>query len=348
MAKTGVLLLNLGTPTSPTPQAVGDYLNEFLMDPYVIDRSFLLRFLLVKVLIVPRRKYKSAEAYKKIWTEEGSPLLRHTDNLTRALRDARGGSVEFAMRYGTPSIQGALNKLRAAGITQLIVVPLYPQYALSSTESSIFATTQALKRMSWKIQPTILRDFFDRDEFIHPLARMFSQKIDMSKTDKVVFSFHGLPVRHVKKVEVKSGSCCVKQCCEKVGIDNRLCYRAQCFATARKIANLLKLPSEKYLVTFQSRLGTTKWIEPYTDVEIPKLVASGVKNIAVLCPSFVCDCLETLEEIDIRARADFLKVGGENFNYVPCLNSNEDWVHGLANLILGLQESKPALGDLSV
>lgn len=331
--KNGLLFINLGTPENTHPESIGRYLSEFLMDPLVIDIPFVFRWILVKLLIVPKRKFKSAEAYEKIWSAEGSPLLKNSVDLVNKLRETISQPCELGMRYGSPSIQSALEKLRASGVEEISIVPLYPQFALSSTESSEREVKRALLALNWQPKTKFLKDFFDRDEFVGPLAQKIQESVELSKIDKLVFSFHGLPARHVQKLSAPEVNCySADSCCNRVTINNRYCYRAQCFATARKVAARLGLSEDRYVVTFQSRLGRAEWIKPYTDIEIPKLVQAGVKKIAVVCPSFVADCLETLEEIDIRAREDFTKAGGESFVYVPCLNSDPDWVDGLSKL----------------
>ncbi len=332
----GALFINLGTPDDETPSSVGHYLKEFLMDPLVVDIPYVLRWILVNVLIVPRRKHKSAEAYKKIWNESGSPLLSNSKKLMEKMKLSLGTqwTCELGMRYGNPSVESALKKLKDQGVKNLTVVPLYPQYALSSTESSLQEVRRVLRTLNWNIQPRVITDFFDRSEFIQPLAMKLQDQLKLSEVDKVVFSFHGLPVRHLTKLGETYKDCHLKSaCCDRVTADNRRCYRAQSYSTVRKVAARLGLTEDKYLVTFQSRLGRTEWIKPYTDLEIPKLAAQGNKRIAVVCPSFVADCLETLEEINIRAREDFMKAGGQKFTYIECLNADEAWVDGLTDLV---------------
>ena len=335
--KSGLLFINLGTPESTSPESVGKYLSEFLMDPLVVDIPYAFRWILVRLLIVPKRKFQSAEAYEKIWTKEGSPLLVNSETLVKNLRANISRPCELGMRYGSPSIESALRSLKKNGVEELTVIPLYPQYALSSTESSQREVQRVLQKMGWAPRTKFLKDFFDRSEFIGPLAQKIQESIDLAKIDKLVFSFHGLPARHVQKLYHKDPKCYESEsCCNRVTTENRDCYRAQSYATARKVAARLNLPQEKYTVTFQSRLGRREWIKPYTDVELPKLVQAGAKRIAVVCPSFVADCLETLEEINIRAREDFVRAGGEDFTYIPCMNGDLDWVDGLQKMVDGI------------
>jgi ferrochelatase len=317
------------------------------MDPLVVDLPFILRWFLVRALIVPRRKYLASEAYKKIWSPEGSPLLVHSRELVEKMRGELSASCELAMRYGRPGLAGALESLRGQGVTDLAVIPLYPQYALSSTESSRREVERVVARMGWSVKLNFLTDFFGRHEFLGPLALKIRESVDLASVDRLVFSFHGLPVRHVQRASGSADCYQAADCCARVSEGNRLCYRAQCFATARGLAARLGLEpapsssaerispsgSAKYLVTFQSRLGRREWIKPYTDIELPRLARAGARRIAVVCPSFVCDCLETLEEINIRARRDFLSAGGESLTYIPCLNADDEWVQGLAELV---------------
>jgi len=316
------------------------------MDPLVIDIPYLFRWFLINCLIVPKRKHTSAEAYQKIWTEKGSPLLIHSRALVQKVQLMLNVPCALGMRYGSPSILSALETLKQAGVENLVVVPLYPQFALSSTESSEVETRQALRKLNWPVKMTVVKDFFDRDEFIGPLVSKIQETVELEKLDKFVFSFHGLPVRHLQKITHPEANCYTrKSCCDRVSEFNRWCYRAQCFSTARKISARLGLSEDQYIVTFQSRLGRTEWIRNYTDEELPKLASNDKKRIAVVCPSFVSDCLETLEEINMRAREDFLKAGGTEFHYIPCLNDDEDWAEGLAKIVGGVLAPQSPQGE---
>lgn len=328
MAKTGILLINLGTPDAPTPEKVGSYLREFLMDPQVVDIPWIFRWIFVNALIVPRRKIKSAKLYQKIWQKNGSPLLTNTRNLTlKIAKHLPTYQVEFAMRYGAPSIKSVLEKMN---VDDLIVVPLYPQYALSSTQSSIDECLIQIKNLKQKCKVRFMPPFYGHSLFINTYKEMLAN-FDHANFDHVLMSFHGLPKRHLTKL---SSTCFQNEsCCDKISDANKNCYRAQSFATARALAEKLEIPKDKYSVTFQSRLGRTEWIKPYTDVALQELPLKNKKNIAVLCPSFVSDCLETLEEIDIRGRADFKNFGGEELTYLPCLNDHEVWAKNLAKMI---------------
>lgn len=352
---TGVLLINLGTPDAPTPEAVGRYLREFLMDPFVIDMPAPLRWFLVNVLIVPRRKHKSAEAYQKVQTPEGSPLLVHTRALANevarlldtqasgvpssALEQAGGlrtqdnYAVEFGMRYGNPSIKSALQNLKSRGVSRIVVLPLYPQYAESSFETALAETKRCARELGCENLLTFLPPFYDDAGFIRAWAEHLRAHLNPETTDHVVFSFHGLPVRHLNKFHSGERSATPAECCVEVTSANQNCYRAQCFSTARAIAKYLELNPEDYTVSFQSRLGRAEWINPDTVDVLQDLARRGVKRVSVACPSFVCDCLETVEEIGLRGQETFQSAGGQRLQLVPCLNSDPHWVAALANLI---------------
>ena len=331
----GVLLINLGTPKSPRPDDVGEYLHEFLMDRYVIDVPAPLRWFLVNVLIVPKRKYKSGEAYEKIFTSRGSPLLFHTSDLASALQKRMGSvPVRFGMRYGQPNISDGLAQLKAQGCQRIVVVPLYPQYAESSTLTATEKCREAAAALNLELFE--VEAFYSHPAFISSLTERTKSAIQSwggwGQFDSLLLSFHSLPERHIKKMG--PAHCLQSQsCCDRVDNANRLCYRAHCFATARELACQLDLPKSKWEISFQSRLGRSKWIQPTTDDLYIKLAQEGKKRIAVICPSFVSDCLETLEEIQIRGAADFKKAGGETLKLIPCLNSEEYWVSGLESIV---------------
>ena len=333
--KKGILLLNLGTPDSPTVSDVRKYLAEFLMDAYVIDINPIFRFLLVYGIILRTRPAKSAAAYKKIWTDRASPLLYFSQDLTTLIQEQfTDAVVELSMRYGNPSIESALTKLRKKGATSVVVVPLYPQYALASTESSI----QRIKLLATKICPkikfTFYPAFYNDPHYIKAVATIGNSLIKQFKPDYSLMSFHGVPERHVKKTDPTKAHCLASPtCCDEITSVNANCYRAQSFATARALAAKLELPQNKWSVAFQSRLGVTPWISPYTDIVLKELAEKGVKRLAVFCPSFVADCLETLEEIKIRAREDFIKFGGEDLLLVPSLNAESEWVSALSAML---------------
>lgn len=337
MAKTGILLLNLGTPDDTSTSAVRRYLRQFLSDPRVIDINPIGRWLLLNLFILPFRPAKSAEAYREIWTEEGSPLLIHTRELTAKLQEKLPDDVvvRFAMRYQNPSMASVLERFAKDTVERLIVVPLYPQYASSSTGSCV----EELYRICAKDWNTphlsVVPAFYDHKAYIDAEEAVIREHLgDLDQYDHFLISFHGLPERQVKKCDV-SGSHCLKSdsCCDSIVDANRYCYRAQSFATARAITERLGIPESKYTVSFQSRLGRTPWIKPYTDEILEQLPKQGVKNLAVMIPSFTADCLETLEEIDMRGRESFMEAGGTHYTMVPSLNSHDAWVQAVADLV---------------
>ncbi|MGE3973302.1 MAG: ferrochelatase [Bdellovibrionales bacterium] len=340
--KKGLLLVNLGTPSEPTPEKVGVYLKQFLMDPQVVDIPWFLRWFFVYVLIVPKRAHKSAEAYQKVWTKRGSPLLFHTSDLTNAVREKVQGfeKVDFAMRYGEPSLESKLIEFQKTGIEEVTVVPLYPQYALSSTQSTKDEIDRVAKKQNLSFRLKWIDDFYDDEGFTQAYAQKIRESVDLSKVDQLVMSFHGLPVRHLTKLgETKTHCYQDPNCCEQITSVNRFCYRAQSFHTAKKIAQALGLSDSQYKVTFQSRLGRTEWIKPYTDIYLDELAQGSTKNIAVVCPSFVADCLETLEEIGIRAKQDFESKNKGTLYFIPCLNVDEKWISSLVSLIMENEKS---------
>jgi protoporphyrin/coproporphyrin ferrochelatase len=350
----GILLLNLGTPDAPTTQAVQRYLREFLSDPRVIDIPAIPRWLLVNCIIAPLRSRKSAAAYQKVWTSAGSPLLMHTRELAKSLTKKLGSdySVAYGMRYGNPSTESAFGQLIDAGVDELRVIPLYPQYAESSTGSAIAEFERVFEKICRRGMiyhahdedaingaPTITipPPFYDHPEFIESLATVAKPMLRLLKPDHILMSFHGLPERHIKNADPTGTHCLIDQsCCDQKTDANAKCYRFHSYSTARALAEQLKKGMAApcpYSVSFQSRLGRTPWIQPFTDHRIVELARQGVKRLAVICPSFVSDCLETLEEVNIRERERFLAAGGEAFELIPCLNAHPRWVEGLSKMI---------------
>lgn len=328
--KVGLLLNNIGTPRSARPEDVKVYLDEFLMDPDVISLPRPLRWLLVKGLITPRRSHASAEKYAKIWTDRGSPLMFQTEDLATKLREVLGADwvVEIGMRYGQPSIQEGLSRLRQAGVEKIIFAPLFPQWSEATTASANKAFLAALKAMNWSPPIRLWPAFFDEKYFLEPLERQLQGR-DLSDRF-VLFSFHGLPESQVKK-----GPGCLQSenCCVAAGACEKPCYRAQCLKGAQALARARGLQEGRWGVGFQSRLGPARWIGPATDDVVASLVSRGFTKLTVLCPSFVSDCLETLEEIGIGLKEDFLRSGGEDFELLPCLNAEETWVKGFAEAL---------------
>lgn len=343
--KLGALLINLGTPDAPHPPEVRRYLREFLSDPRVIDIPAVARWLLLNLVILPFRPRRSAAAYRKVWLPEGSPLLHHSRRLLAAMQEALPEfEVALAMRYGEPSIRAGLQSLRERGCDRIVVMPLYPHYAASSTGSTVEAVFKVAGELWNTPYLTIAPPFYEDAGFIEAFARVGEPVLASLRPDHVVFSFHGLPERHMLRSDM-SGQHCLRSpgCCDAIVPANRHCYRAQCYATARALQARLGLAPDAMTVCFQSRLGRTPWIKPYTDEVLPELARRGVRRVAVFCPAFVADCLETLEEIGIRASEDFVRAGGEALQLVPSLNAHPAWVTALAELVRASAPRVPAL-----
>jgi ferrochelatase len=328
MSAKGLLLINLGSPRSPEKKDVAAYLRQFLTDRFVIDIPAVFRQLLVRGVIVPLRAANSAAAYKKIWTSQGSPLVTYTrefaDAVARSLEE--NYDVRWAMRYGEPSLK---QTLRGWNVDELYIVPLYPQYAESSTRTALDC---AMKLVDKTKKVYVLNDFHTQSEFVIAQAARIAALLPSFRPDHVLLSFHGLPEHHLTKLYPDH---CLKteNCCAKVTDRNRDCYRAQAFATAAALCTRLPLPAGKTTVTFQSRLGRRPWIKPYTDHVVTELAKNGVKRLLVSCPSFVADCLETLEEVQIRLKEQFLSEGGEDLMLVPALNADADWVRAFSAMV---------------
>jgi ferrochelatase len=331
----GLLLVNLGSPDNSSTPAVRRYLRQFLMDRHVIDMHWTFRSVLVHGVIAPFRAPKSAHAYRSIWTDNGSPLLHLTKQFVERVQAHNNGIiVELAMRYGRPTIRGAIQRLKASGIDKLKVVPLYPQFAKSSTLTAIESVIHEIERANWGVSVSFLQDFYEEPEWIENLALNINKTQAEFCGDHLLLSYHGLPEHHVQELDA-SGVHCLKtdDCCAQVKQVNRLCYRAQCFATSRALIKQLDWPQEQHSVSFQSRLGRRPWIKPYSDHRVIELAKSGIKRVLVTCPSFVADCLETLEEISIRLRNDFINAGGEDLKLVPALNDSDDWAKHFSEML---------------
>lgn len=329
----GVLLINLGTPDSPDVKDVFTYLTEFLTDGRVIDLPWFKRQLLVRGVIIPTRVKQSASQYQALWTPNGSPLMVHGKSVEEKLQHELGDDfhVVLAMRYQSPSIQNGLKKLEGADLDELIVVPLFPQYASATTGSVHEEVMTHLKQ--WEIMPkiTFLNEFFIHPAFIQAFAER-AKEYPIHEYDHVLFSFHGLPERQIKKAD-RVGCCLKTGCCDSIRKENRHCYKAQSYATARAIADKVGIPKEKYTVCFQSRLGKEPWIQPYTTEMLSRYADSGVKRLLVFCPAFICDCLETLYEIKQEYGKEFVDLGGEKLELVEGLNSHPAWIKALKEII---------------
>ena len=330
----GVLLVNLGSPESPTAKDVKPYLDEFLMDEYVIDVPFLLRALLVRGIILQTRPKKSAEAYARIWTSEGSPLIVISKKMHQKVQQLVDVPVALAMRYGTMTILKGLQELKNKGVTEVMLLPLYPQHAMASTTTILVLAEELRKKHFPEMTFTIIPAFYNKPDFIQALANSIKKHLEGFEYDHLLFSYHGIPKRHIRKTDVTKSHCKIDgSCCNTPSPAHEFCYRHQCFETTKQVVKLLGIPEGKYSQTFQSRLAGDKWLTPYTDVEINKMPEQGIKKLAVVTPAFVADCLETLEEIAMEANHQFKEHGGEEFLAVPCLNDEDQWCGVVANWI---------------
>lgn len=331
--KTGVLLLNIGSPEQPTRGAVARYLRKFLGDPRVIDMPAALRWILVNLIIVPFRAAKSAKRYLSIWTPTGSPLITlcvsQAEGLARALP---GVEVAAAMRYSEPSLEGVLDRMLAAGTTRLVLVPMYPQYASASTGSAIDGVLEHLKKKSYVPQLRTIDAFYADPAWLDAAAARIKATCAEMNADHLLLSYHGLPLNQLQDTtRATGGQCGSAGCCDRLTVQNQTCYRAQCFATTAALVQ--RVPSPATSTAFQSRIKGRQWIEPFTDEVLVALARQGVKRLAVACPSFVSDCLETLEEIGVEARATFRAAGGDDLRLVPCVNDDPAFIAALAGLV---------------
>ncbi|MFD2892305.1 ferrochelatase [Flavobacterium chuncheonense] len=330
----GVLLVNLGSPDSTSVKDVRNYLDEFLMDERVIDTPYLLRAFIVKGIILNTRPKKSAAAYKKIWWPEGSPLIVLSKRLQDKVQKQVSVPVELAMRYGNPSIESGLQALYDKGVTEVLLMPLYPQFAMATTETILVLAEKIRREKFPNMEFTILPAFYNQPDYIRDLSNSIKDSLTNFNVDYVLFSYHGVPERHIKKSDVTKSHCKIDgSCCNTPSKAHEFCYRHQCFETTKQVAEFLGLEEGKFSTSFQSRLGRDPWLQPYTDATIDGLAQKGIKNLAVVTPAFVSDCLETLEEIGMEAAHSFKENGGEEFLSVPCLNDGDDWCKTLSRWI---------------
>ena len=333
--KRGIILMNLGSPDSAEVKDVKHYLNEFLMDERVIDYPYLFRLLLVKGIIVPFRAPKSAKAYESIWTTEGSPLIVLTKQLQKSLQNQIDEPVEIAMRYGSPSPDEAYYSLlkKNPGLEEVILMPLYPHYAMSSYETAVEYMKKVHRKNKYSFSLTTIRPYYNQADYIHALSESIKPYL-YQNFDKLLFSYHGVPERHIVKGDI-TGNHCLKRsdCCEIDSPAHQYCYRHQCFQTTTRVTEELQIPKEKFEQSFQSRIGRDKWLTPYTAKRLSELPTEGIKRLLVVCPAFVSDCLETLEEIAEQGKEIFLQAGGESFTVIPCLNTHPVWVGAIAKWI---------------
>jgi protoporphyrin/coproporphyrin ferrochelatase len=332
--KKGIILINLGSPESTDVSDVRKYLDQFLMDEKVIDKPWLFRALLVKGIIVPFRAPKSAEAYKTIWVEEGSPLIVNTKHLQVALQKEIEEPVEIAMRYGNPTPDVAFDSLlkRDPDIKEVIVLPLYPHYAMSSYETAVEYMKEFYQKKNYPFQLSFIPPFYKDEDYLEALSQNIKPYLN-ENYDHLLFSYHGIPERHIKKSDVTGCHCLQNEnCCETDSPAHAFCYRHQIRTTTKLVTQRLQIPSNKYSISFQSRLGKG-WLTPFTDFRLKELPNEGIKNLLVVCPAFVSDCLETLEEIEMRGKEIFLEAGGESFTMIPCLNTHPLWIKAIKGYV---------------
>ncbi|MDB5208854.1 MAG: ferrochelatase [Flavisolibacter sp.] len=333
--KRAIVLMNLGSPDSTEVKDVKRYLDEFLMDERVIDKPWLLRALLVKGIIVPFRAPKSAEAYKSIWTKEGSPLIVISKQLRDAVQNEVEEPVVIAMRYGNPSPISAFDELvkNNPDLEEVVAVPLYPHYAMSSYETAVEYAKEQHKKGAYNFKLSFIKPFYNNEDYIEALTESIRPYV-AGNYDQILFSYHGIPERHILKCDPTKQHCLkVDNCCDVPSEAHAYCYRHQCWTTTNLVADKLNIPKEKRGFSFQSRLGRDPWLKPYTVVRLEELPKEGVKKLVVVCPAFVSDCLETIEEMGEEGREVFLKSGGESFELVPCMNVHPLWIGALSKWI---------------
>ncbi len=331
MSDKAVLLVNLGSPDSTSAQDVRRYLEEFLSDDRVIDSPKLIQQFVLRCFILPKRPKQSAEAYKRVWTEDGSPLLVISRNLKRLLQDQVEPHVELAMRYGSPSIASAIGNLKRKGITKVVLIPLYPHYAMSSYETVVAKVWEEVGKQAPEMKVETLQPFYDDPEYIDALIDKAGPYLEKGY-DHLLFSYHSIPVRHLKKADSSKAHCQITpDCCNICSPVHSTCYKAQTVATTEAFVEKASIPRDKFSISYQSRLGREPWIQPYTDNVLEELPSKGVKKLLVMTPAFVSDCLETLEEIAMEGKDIFLEAGGESFEMIPCLNEHPKLVAFLAN-----------------
>lgn len=332
--KKAIILMNLGSPDSVKVKDVSNYLKEFLMDERVIDSPWLWRSILVKGIITPFRSPKSAEAYASIWTAEGSPLVAITYKQQQALQKLVKEPVEVTMRYGKPTMKSTYDKLHTAypDLEEVVLLPLYPHYAMSSFETAVVHAKDVHSAGKYPFKIKFVDPFYNDPGFIDALAE--SIRPSLVNNAHLLFSYHSIPERHIHKSDV-TGNHCLKManCCEVDSPAHQYCYRHQCFITSKLVVERLGIKPGGYSIAFQSKLGRAEWLKPSTTKRMDELPKEGIKNLAVVCPSFVSDCLETLEEIGIREKENFIKAGGESFTFIPCMNTNPDWIKAMAVLV---------------
>ena len=329
----GVLLINLGSPKELSKKSVRQYLRVFLSDDNVVDLPKFFQQFILRLFILPFRPKNTLEAYEKIWTKEGSPLIISTESIANKLTEKTGWNVEYAMRYEEPSIEKALHKFKKNEINKIYVISLYPHNAMATTVTTELETRNVAMNISNDFELIFTKPFFDNEEYINAMVNSIRPYVENKSYDKIIFSYHGIPKRQAKKTDETGEHCfSTSNCCEIENDGSKDCYRSHTRIASDLTAKKLGLKDDQWEIAYQSRIGPG-WLTPFTDKRLAKLPEEGKDNIAILCPSFISDCLETLEEIDIRGRETFLKAGGKNMTYIPCLNDSEDTINLLENLV---------------
>ena len=329
----GVLLINLGSPKELSKKSVRQYLRVFLSDDNVVDLPKFFQQFILRLFILPFRPKNTLEAYEKIWTKEGSPLIISTESIANKLTEKTGWNVEYAMRYEEPSIEKALHKFKKNEINKIYVISLYPHNAMATTVTTELETRNVAMNISNDFELIFTKPFFDNEEYINAMVNSIRPYVENKSYDKIIFSYHGIPKRQAKKTDETGEHCfSTSNCCEIENDGSKDCYRSHTRIASDLTAKKLGLEDDQWEIAYQSRIGPG-WLTPFTDKRLAKLPEEGKDNIAILCPSFISDCLETLEEIDIRGRETFLKAGGKNMTYIPCLNDSEDTINLLENLV---------------
>ena len=329
----GVLLINLGSPKELSKKSVRQYLRVFLSDDNVVDLPKFFQQFILRLFILPFRPKNTLEAYEKIWTKEGSPLIISTESIANKLTEKTGWNVEYAMRYEEPSIEKALHKFKENEINKIYVISLYPHNAMATTVTTELETRNVAMNVSNDFELIFTKPFFDNEEYINAMVNSIRPYVENKSYDKIIFSYHGIPKRQAKKTDETGEHCfSTSNCCEIENDGSKDCYRSHTRIASDLTAKKLGLEDDQWEIAYQSRIGPG-WLTPFTDKRLAKLPEEGKDNIAILCPSFISDCLETLEEIDIRGRETFLKAGGKKMTYIPCLNDSEDTINLLENLV---------------
>ncbi len=329
-----ILLVNLGSPKSLSKSDVREYLKEFLSDDYVMDLPKILQQFILRAFILPFRPSKTKEAYEKIWEKEGSPLIINTQKIATSLSEKTGWKVDIAMRYQEPSIREKVKKYKQRKINEVIVIPLYPHHAMSTTKTTNIEIDKIVSEEYPNLKVRYIEPFYNDPRYIDALSH--SIKPYLNDLDKLVFSYHGIPERHLTKGDVVGDHCMkVENCCDINCKSSQSCYRSNVLATSKLTADQLELTDNQWMVSFQSRVSIMgpAWLKPYTDIEIDKLGENGMEKIGVVCPSFIADCLETLEEIEMQAKESFIESGGKELVYIPCLNNNPEFINALESII---------------